>query len=69
MNIVHIDKFRYEIQEQKEVLLCYTDIYGLISSTDNTFKINRYLVSFNILVYKKTKYIKIISIFLISIYL
>jgi hypothetical protein len=33
MDIIHIDKCRYEIQEQKEVPVWYTGIYQLISST------------------------------------
>jgi hypothetical protein len=34
MDILCIDKCRYEIQEQKEVPLWYTGIYQFISSTD-----------------------------------
>jgi hypothetical protein len=33
MDIVYIDKFQYEIQEQKEVPVRYTAIYRPISST------------------------------------
>jgi hypothetical protein len=33
MDIVYIDKCRYEIQEQKEVPVRYTGIYRRISST------------------------------------
>jgi hypothetical protein len=33
MDIVHIDKCRYEIQEQKEVLVWYIGICQPISST------------------------------------
>jgi hypothetical protein len=38
MNIVYIDKSRYEIQEQKEVPVWYTGIYRPISNTDNLYK-------------------------------
>jgi hypothetical protein len=34
---VYIEKCRYEIAEQKEVLVWYTGIYRPISSTDYTF--------------------------------
>jgi hypothetical protein len=34
MDIVYIDKCRYEIQEQKEVPVWYTGIYRPISSTE-----------------------------------
>jgi hypothetical protein len=34
MDIVYIDKCRYEIQEQKEVPVRYTGIYRPISSTE-----------------------------------
>jgi hypothetical protein len=34
MDIIYIDKFRYEIQEQREVPVCYTGMYQPISSTD-----------------------------------
>jgi hypothetical protein len=33
MYIVYIDKCQYEIQEQKEIPVYYTDIYRPISST------------------------------------
>jgi hypothetical protein len=33
MDVVYVDKFRYEIQEQKEVPVWYTGIYRPISST------------------------------------
>jgi hypothetical protein len=33
MDIVYIDKCRYEIQERKEVPVCYTGVYRPISST------------------------------------
>jgi hypothetical protein len=38
MAIVYIDKCRYEIQEQKNVLVWYTSIYQPTSSTTNTQK-------------------------------
>jgi hypothetical protein len=34
MDIVYVDKCRYEIQEPKEVIVSYTGIYRPISSTD-----------------------------------
>jgi hypothetical protein len=37
MAIVYIDKCRYEIQEQKEVPVCYTGIHRSISSTDEEY--------------------------------
>jgi hypothetical protein len=33
MGVVHIDKCRYEIQEQEDVPVCYTGIYRPISRT------------------------------------
>jgi hypothetical protein len=33
MDIVYIDKYQHEIQEQKEVPVWYTGIYQSISST------------------------------------
>jgi hypothetical protein len=33
MDIVYVDKCRYEVQEQKEVPVWYTGIYRPISST------------------------------------
>jgi hypothetical protein len=44
MHIIHTDKWRYEIQEQKEVPLWYTDIYRPILSTDSA-GIYRYISS------------------------
>jgi hypothetical protein len=36
MGIIYIDKFRYEIQEHKEVPIWYTGIERPISNTDHT---------------------------------
>jgi hypothetical protein len=38
MGTVHIDKFRYEIQEHKDIPVWYTGIYRYISCTDYFLK-------------------------------
>jgi hypothetical protein len=38
--MVHLDKFRYEIQDQKEVPVKYTGIYWPISGTNLNKKLH-----------------------------
>jgi hypothetical protein len=45
MGIVHIDKCRYEIQEQKEFPVWYTGVYRPIKSTvTNSIFTNHYII-------------------------